>query len=61
MSINLPPEFIAAGIWLWESFSRDLIKSPASSARNKVDKEWEKFEWSLASKRYRNRVYDLYS
>lgn len=61
MSINLPPEYVAAGIWLWENFSKDLIKSLGSSAKDKLDKEWKKVEWSLASKKYRNRVHELYS
>jgi hypothetical protein len=61
MNTTIPPEFIAASIWLWENFSKDLIKSLASSAKKKAEKEWEKFEWSLAAKEYRENIYKIYS
>jgi hypothetical protein len=44
-----------------ERFSKDIIKSLASSTKEKISGEWEKFEWSLAAKRYRQKIYDLYS
>src|SRR5262245_20493623 len=59
--MTLPPEFLVVGTWLWENFSKDIIKGLTSSARVKIEKEWEKFEWALAAKRYRERIYELYS
>ena len=61
MQPNIPPEFVAAGAWLWDSFGKELIESSISTAKNVAAKQWQKVEWALAAKRYRHRVYELYS
>jgi len=61
MNPNFPPELAVAGAWLWESFGKDILEGSVSTIKNQLNKQWDKFEWAIASQRYRKRVYELYS
>src|SRR5688572_9502168 len=58
---TFPPEFVAAGVWLWDSFGKELVENTLSAAKNTATKQWQKVEWKRAAKKYRHRVYELYS
>src|SRR3989304_2849441 len=57
MNSNLPPELITAGTWLWENLGKEILNALSTKAQ----KQWEKVEWGLAAKRYKENMYDLYS
>jgi len=68
MNPNLPPEFLVAGLWIWDNIGKDFVKEMlikiSTDATDVVkdfsQKQWDKVEWSIASKKYRERVYGLY-
>jgi hypothetical protein len=58
---NIPPEFVTAGVWLWDSFGKEMLNSSFTTVKNVSTRQWQKVEWARAAKKYRIRVYELYS
>lgn len=61
MQPTIPSEFFVAGAWLWESFGKEFIESSYIKAKNAAYKQWQKVEWTIAARRYRERIYELHS
>ena len=69
MTQIVSPEFVAAGIWLWDNLGKEFIKEildKISFDASKVfkdfsQKQWERVEWESAANKYRERMYILYS
>ncbi len=57
MNSNIPPELLTASAWLWENLGKEILSTLGVSAQ----KQWEKVEWKLAAKRYKENMFDLYS
>ncbi|MBM4424187.1 MAG: NACHT domain-containing protein, partial [Chloroflexi bacterium] len=50
-------DFIAAGVWLWDNFSKEIKDKVSGQFR----KDWDQFRWLEAAKKYHARMKDLYS
>lgn len=61
---GIEPVLIAGGVWLWQSYGKDaltwLVERLAKRAEDLKADGWEKIDWSLASRRYREELSRLY-
>jgi predicted NACHT family NTPase len=61
MNPFIPPEFALTSVWLWESFGKEIVSGAYSTFKGQLQNQWEKIEWTIAAKKYRQKVYELYS
>jgi hypothetical protein len=61
---GVDPLLVAGGVWLWESYGKDafswLVKHLGKRAEDVKTAGWEKIDWALASRRYREELGRLY-
>ena len=53
MNPNISPEFIAVGVWFWDTFGKDMVSGAFQAFNKQIQKQWQHFEWTLAAKKYR--------
>src|ERR1043165_906512 len=48
--------FAATGAWVWDKYGKSLTDGTAGALKSK----WEKFNWSKAAEKYREKLKKLY-
>ncbi|ALG68408.1 NACHT domain-containing protein [Beggiatoa leptomitoformis] len=57
MSIEL---MALAGVWLWDKYGEDALKSIAEKIGEKSTEKWKQFNWNSAAKKYRKALAEDY-
>ncbi len=66
MSAMLPPEFVLAGVWLWENIFKEIIKDMIRDETKvafakRIERQWKSIEWLQSAKKYREQIFEIYS
>lgn len=61
MDPNFSPELYSTGAWVWENLGKELVSGTLVTLGDHAKKQWGKFKWPLAAKKYQKKMKDLYS